>query len=153
MTSENLAKMMEEAQRMVKEMENKDFDPQKTAAERERDEAEKRTRPEKSVYSFFKLEASVHPSSHLFIFYVILLSPVLEHIKANVTKQCTENEAAAERLEGHLKDYEVKLKDLEAALKEAKDSLQKANMENNLSAQALKDMQVTDYLKLWLLVG
>ncbi|XP_008332400.1 laminin subunit alpha-3 isoform X3 [Cynoglossus semilaevis] len=106
-TSENLAKMMEEAQRMVKEMENKDFDPQKTAAERERDEAEK----------------------------------LLEHIKANVTKQCTENEAAAERLEGHLKDYEAKLKDLEAALKEAKDSLQKANMENNLSAQALKDMQ------------
>uniref|UniRef100_A0A8D3CTJ2 Laminin subunit alpha 3 n=1 Tax=Scophthalmus maximus TaxID=52904 RepID=A0A8D3CTJ2_SCOMX len=40
----NLAKMLEEAQRMVKEMENRNFIPQKTAAEKERDEAKKCTR-------------------------------------------------------------------------------------------------------------
>lgn len=39
--SENLGKLLEEAQRMVKEMENRDFTPQKTAAEKERDEAKK----------------------------------------------------------------------------------------------------------------
>lgn len=38
---ENLAKMLEDAQRMVKEMENRNFTPQKTAAEKERDEAKK----------------------------------------------------------------------------------------------------------------
>uniref|UniRef100_A0A3Q3M3K7 Laminin subunit alpha 3 n=1 Tax=Mastacembelus armatus TaxID=205130 RepID=A0A3Q3M3K7_9TELE len=40
--SESLTKMLEEAQRMVKEMENRNFTPQKTAAEKERDEAKKR---------------------------------------------------------------------------------------------------------------
>ncbi|XP_026168530.1 laminin subunit alpha-3-like isoform X2 [Mastacembelus armatus] len=39
--SESLTKMLEEAQRMVKEMENRNFTPQKTAAEKERDEAKK----------------------------------------------------------------------------------------------------------------
>lgn len=39
--SENLGKLLEEAQRMVNEMENRDFTPQKTAAEKERDEAKK----------------------------------------------------------------------------------------------------------------
>lgn len=39
--NESLAKMLEDAQRMVKEMENRNFTPQKTAAEKERDEAKK----------------------------------------------------------------------------------------------------------------
>ncbi|XP_061878635.1 laminin subunit alpha-3-like isoform X1 [Entelurus aequoreus] len=39
--NENLAKMLEDAQRMVKEMENRNFTPQKTAADKERDEARK----------------------------------------------------------------------------------------------------------------
>jgi len=39
--TDSLAKMLEDAQRMVKEMENKNFTPQKTAAEREREEAKK----------------------------------------------------------------------------------------------------------------
>lgn len=39
--NENLAKMLEDAQRMVKEMENRNFTPQKRAAEKERDEAKK----------------------------------------------------------------------------------------------------------------
>lgn len=39
--SENLGKLMDEAKRMVEEMENRDFTPQKTAAEKERDEARK----------------------------------------------------------------------------------------------------------------
>lgn len=39
--SENLGELMDEAKRMVEEMENRDFTPQKTAAEKERDEARK----------------------------------------------------------------------------------------------------------------
>lgn len=39
--SENLGKLLDEATRMVKEMEDRDFTPQKTAAEKERDEAQK----------------------------------------------------------------------------------------------------------------
>ncbi len=42
-TNENVGKMLEDAQRMVKDMENRNFTPQKTAAEKERDEAKKRT--------------------------------------------------------------------------------------------------------------
>lgn len=41
MPNEDLAKMLKDAQRMVKEMENRNFTSQKTAAEKERDEAEK----------------------------------------------------------------------------------------------------------------
>ncbi|XP_057713314.1 laminin subunit alpha-3-like isoform X2 [Corythoichthys intestinalis] len=39
--SENAAKMLEDARRMVKEMENRNFTPQKSAADKERDEARK----------------------------------------------------------------------------------------------------------------
>lgn len=39
--SENLDKLLDEAKRMVKEMEDRDFTPQKTAAEEERDDAQK----------------------------------------------------------------------------------------------------------------
>uniref|UniRef100_A0A3Q0SFF0 Si:ch211-241e1.3 n=1 Tax=Amphilophus citrinellus TaxID=61819 RepID=A0A3Q0SFF0_AMPCI len=49
--SGNLAKMLEEAQGMVDEMENKNFTPQKTAAEKERDEAKKCTTLRKSTTS------------------------------------------------------------------------------------------------------
>ncbi len=41
--NENLGKMLEDAQRMVNEMEKRNFTPQKTAAEKERDEAKKCT--------------------------------------------------------------------------------------------------------------
>lgn len=41
--NQSLSKMLEEAQRMVKEMENRNFTPQKTAADKERDEAKKCT--------------------------------------------------------------------------------------------------------------
>ena len=41
--SENLSKVLEEAQHLVKEMKDRNFDPQKDAAEKERDEAKKRT--------------------------------------------------------------------------------------------------------------
>lgn len=105
--SENLAKMLEDAQRMVKEMANRNFTSQKTAAEKERDEAKK----------------------------------LLDYIKANVSKQCDQNEAAAERLRGLLKGYEAKLKDLDEALKEAMDSVKKANTQNGLNAQAMGDLQ------------
>lgn len=38
----NLSKMLEDAQRMVDEMNNKNFTPEKKAADKERDEAKKR---------------------------------------------------------------------------------------------------------------
>ncbi|KAM6919501.1 laminin subunit alpha-3-like [Lycodopsis pacificus] len=107
MPNENLAKMLEDAQRMVKEMQDRNFTPQATAAEKERDEAKK----------------------------------LLDYIKANVSKQCDQNEGAAEKLRGLLKGYEAKLKDLDKALKEAVDLLKKANAQNGLSAQALADLQ------------
>ncbi|GLD51077.1 laminin subunit alpha-3 isoform X4 [Lates japonicus] len=103
----SLTKMLEDAQRMVKEMEERDFTPQKTAAEKERDEAKK----------------------------------LLDYIKANVSKQYDENEAAADKIRNLLNDYETKLKDLDKALKEASDLVKKANAENGLSAQALGELQ------------
>ncbi len=42
--NENLGKMLEDAQRMVNEMKDRNFTPQKTAAEKERDQAKKRMR-------------------------------------------------------------------------------------------------------------
>ncbi|XP_023282957.1 laminin subunit alpha-3 [Seriola lalandi dorsalis] len=105
--NESLAKMLEEAQRMVKEMEKRNFIPQKTAAEKEMDEAKK----------------------------------LLEYVKANISKQCDQNEAAAEKIQGLLENYEAKLKDLDKALKETSDLVKKANAENTLSAQALDDLQ------------
>ncbi|XP_037643626.1 laminin subunit alpha-3-like isoform X2 [Sebastes umbrosus] len=39
--NESLAKMLEDAKRMIKEMQDRNFSPQKTAAEKERDEAKK----------------------------------------------------------------------------------------------------------------
>ncbi|XP_041698139.2 laminin subunit alpha-3 isoform X1 [Coregonus clupeaformis] len=104
--NENLAKMLSEAERMVKEMEKRNFNPQKDAAEKEKDEAQK----------------------------------LLDYIKANVTKQYDQNEAAANRVKGLLKDYEAKLKDLEEALKLAGDMVKKANTQNGLNTEALEDI-------------
>uniref|UniRef100_A0A8C4F1H6 Laminin subunit alpha 3 n=1 Tax=Dicentrarchus labrax TaxID=13489 RepID=A0A8C4F1H6_DICLA len=116
--NQNLAKMLEDAERMVKEMQNRNFTPQKTAADEEKDEAKKRK---------------------------ILM---LNYIKANVSKQCDQNEATAEKIRGLLKDYQDKLKDLDEALKEATDLVKKANNQNGLNAQGLKDLQVQEYEQL-----
>ncbi|XP_029308567.1 LOW QUALITY PROTEIN: laminin subunit alpha-3-like [Cottoperca gobio] len=107
MANENLSQMLDDAQRMVKELQDKNFTPQKAAAEKERDEAKK----------------------------------LLDHLKADVSKQCDQNKVAAEKLRGHLKGYEDKLKDLDNALKEAVDLLKKANTQNGLNAQTLTDLQ------------
>lgn len=77
------------------------------------------------------------------LYFLPLYSSVLEYIKANVSKQCDQNEAAAEKIRGLLKAHEAKLKDLDKALKEATDLVMKANAENGLSAQALEELQVT----------
>lgn len=157
----NLAKMLEEAQRMVKEMENRNFIPQKTAAEKERDEAKKCTRlnlseknsvnskwranqnTEVAVSSLMLIWRPVIEVSINQLYFLPLYSSVLEYIKANVSKQCDQNEAAAEKIRGLLKAHEAKLKDLDKALKEATDLVMKANAENGLSAQALEELQVT----------
>lgn len=81
-------------------------------------------------------------SFHLFYFLV------LDYIKANVSKQCDENEAAAKKIRGLLKGYVAKLKDLDKALKEATDLVKKANTQNGLNAQALEDLQVLTHKQL-----
>ncbi|KAM6918219.1 laminin subunit alpha-3-like [Xenentodon cancila] len=105
--NDSLGKMLEDAQRMVKEMEQRNFTPQKTSAEMERDEAKK----------------------------------LLDYIKANVSKQCDQNEAAAAKLRDLLMNYTAKLEDLDKALKEASDLVKKANTQNGLNAQTLRDLQ------------
>ncbi|XP_029380661.1 laminin subunit alpha-3-like isoform X2 [Echeneis naucrates] len=105
--NESLGKMLEDAQRLVDEMEKRNFTPQKTAAEKEQEEAKK----------------------------------LLDYITANVTKQSEQNEAAADKIQELLKNYDAKLKDLDKALKEASDLVKKANAENGLSAQSVVDLQ------------
>uniref|UniRef100_A0A8C9ZF23 Laminin subunit alpha 3 n=1 Tax=Sander lucioperca TaxID=283035 RepID=A0A8C9ZF23_SANLU len=65
---------------------------------------------------------------------------------ANVSKQCDQNEAAAEKLRGLLEGYEAKLNDLDKALKEAGDLLKKANAQNGLNAQTLGVLQEYEQL-------
>lgn len=67
---------------------------------------------------------------------------MLDFVKANVSKQCDVNEAAAEKLRDRLKKYEEKLEDLQKALKNASDFVKKANTQNGLNAQALEDARV-----------
>lgn len=88
------------------------------------------------VFKIFKLFGR-KIESVCFFFYA-----VLEHIKANVSKQSDENEAVTKKLQDLLKSYEDKLKDLDKALKEANDSVKKANVQNGLNAQAMEDLKV-----------
>ncbi|XP_054888860.1 laminin subunit alpha-3-like isoform X2 [Poeciliopsis prolifica] len=105
--ADSLTKMLEKAQSMVTEMENRNFTAQKTAAEKERAEAIK----------------------------------LLDYIKNNFSKQSDQNEAAAEKIHSNLKDYNAKLKDLEKALEEARNLVKKANTQNGLNAQTLKNLE------------
>ncbi|KAM9323132.1 laminin subunit alpha-3-like [Pholidichthys leucotaenia] len=66
---------------------------------------------------------------------------LLDHIKANVSKQSEKNEAAANKIRSLLKDYNAKLKELDKALKNASDLVKKANAQNGLNGQALGDLQ------------
>lgn len=99
--------LYENAKRMVKEMEDKNFTPELTAAKKESDEAKK----------------------------------LLDYIKNNVSKQCDENEAAADQIRGLLEGYEAKLKELDKALKDAADLVKNANAQNGLNAKTLGDLQ------------
>lgn len=67
---------------------------------------------------------------------------MLDYVKANVSKQCDENEAAADKIQDLLKNYEEKLKDLDKALQDATDFVKKAKTQNGLNSQAMEDMQV-----------
>lgn len=67
---------------------------------------------------------------------------MLDYIKNNFSKQSVQNEAAAEKIRSHLKDYNAKLKDLEEALEEARNLVKKANTQNGLNAQTLKNLEV-----------
>ncbi|XP_027877262.1 laminin subunit alpha-3 isoform X1 [Xiphophorus couchianus] len=66
---------------------------------------------------------------------------LLDYIKNNFSKQSVQNEAAAEKIRSHLKDYNAKLKDLEEALEEARNLVKKANTQNGLNAQTLKNLE------------
>lgn len=67
---------------------------------------------------------------------------MLEHVKDNVSKQCDQNEAAANKIRDRLRNYEDKLKDLDDALKEAAEMVKTANNQNGLNSQALADTLV-----------
>lgn len=67
---------------------------------------------------------------------------MLDYIKNNVSKQCDENEAAADQIQGLLEGYEAKLKELDKALKDAADLVKNANAQNGLNAKTLGDLQV-----------
>ncbi|XP_014845866.1 PREDICTED: laminin subunit alpha-3-like isoform X1 [Poecilia mexicana] len=105
--ADSLTNILEKAQSMVTEMQNRNFTSQKTAAETEQAEATK----------------------------------LLDYIKNNFSKQSDQNEAAAEKIRSHLKDYNAKLKDLEKALEEARNLVKKANTQNGLNAQTLKNLE------------
>uniref|UniRef100_A0A096LSG3 Laminin subunit alpha 3 n=1 Tax=Poecilia formosa TaxID=48698 RepID=A0A096LSG3_POEFO len=105
--ADSLTNILEKAQSMVTEMQNRNFTSQKTAAETELAEATK----------------------------------LLDYIKNNFSKQSDQNEAAAEKIRSHLKDYNAKLKDLEKALEEARNLVKKANTQNGLNAQTLKNLE------------
>uniref|UniRef100_A0AAX7W413 Laminin subunit alpha 3 n=1 Tax=Astatotilapia calliptera TaxID=8154 RepID=A0AAX7W413_ASTCA len=60
----------------------------------------------------------------------------------HVSKQCDENEAAADQIRGLLEGYEAKLKELDKALKDAADLVKNANAQNGLNAKTLGDLQV-----------
>uniref|UniRef100_A0A3Q3KF12 Uncharacterized protein n=1 Tax=Monopterus albus TaxID=43700 RepID=A0A3Q3KF12_MONAL len=81
-----------------------------------------------------------------FTYPILFYPPVLDYIKANVSKQCDQNEAAAEKIRGLLNNYEAKLKDLDKALKEAVDLVKTANAQNGLNTKAMDDLQ--DYEQL-----
>uniref|UniRef100_A0A671YXW3 Laminin subunit alpha 3 n=1 Tax=Sparus aurata TaxID=8175 RepID=A0A671YXW3_SPAAU len=81
-----------------------------------------------------------------FTYSVLFYLPVLDYIKANVSKQCDQNEAAAKKIRGLLEGFEDKLKDLDEALKNATNMVKKANSQNGLNAQALESLQ--EYEKL-----
>uniref|UniRef100_A0A669EWG8 Laminin subunit alpha 3 n=1 Tax=Oreochromis niloticus TaxID=8128 RepID=A0A669EWG8_ORENI len=108
----NFLKLLEDAKRMVNEMEEKNFTPELTAAKKESNEAKK----------------------------------LLDYIKNNVSKQCDENEAAADQIRGLLEGYEAKLKELDKALKDAADLVKNANAQNGLNAKTLGDLQEYEQL-------
>ena len=74
------------------------------------------------------------------------LPPVLAFIKADVSKQCDTNQAAADKIKGQLKGFEAKLKDLEKTLKQAEDTVKTANTQNGLNAMSLKDLLVMAHI-------
>lgn len=74
--------------------------------------------------------------------HIVFFLTVLDYIKANMSKQSDQNEAAAEKIRGLLKDYEAKLKDLDKALKDAVDQVKNANAQNGLNAKTLEELQV-----------
>lgn len=67
---------------------------------------------------------------------------MLEHIKANVTKQYDQNKATEGKLRDRLTDFEDRLQDLDDAVKEAAGMVKKAKTQNGLNAQTLADLQV-----------
>lgn len=67
---------------------------------------------------------------------------MLDYIKNNFSRQSEQNEAAAEKIRNQLKNYNAKLKDLEKALEEARNLVKKANTQNGVNAQTLKNLEV-----------
>ena len=78
----------------------------------------------------------------------LLLSspPVLDSIKADVSKQCDTNQAAADKIKGQLTGFEAKLKDLEKTLTQAEDTVKTAETQNGLNAKTLNELLVMAHI-------
>ncbi|XP_050984082.1 laminin subunit alpha-3 [Labeo rohita] len=101
----DLAKLLEQSQNMVMEMQKRSFTTPKEAAKKEQAEANK----------------------------------FLENVK-KIINQCDENEAASKRVDGLLSNYAAKMKELEDLLKQAENMVKKADNQNDINAEGLKDI-------------
>ncbi|KAK7945606.1 hypothetical protein WMY93_001334 [Mugilogobius chulae] len=150
-SNENLTKLLEEAERMVKEMEQRDFTPQKTAAETEREEARKLLDYIKTNVSdrCDQNEALANKLNTLLNSFMNKLKDLEESLKQaedRVKQATSQNDLSAKELEDLKKRIESLKKERKAVLDQidmAKSELQKTeDME-----KMLKDSK-TEYEKL-----
>ncbi|KAM9718848.1 laminin subunit alpha-3-like isoform 1-T1 [Menidia menidia] len=139
--NESLAKMLEEAQRMVNEMEDKDFTPQRTAAEKEKEEAKKLLDYIKNTVSeqSDKNEADAKKIQSLLKDYEAKLKDLddaLKEAKTLVKKANSQNGLNAKKLD----DLQKTIEDLKKERKTVEDQMAKAEEELQLTEDLVKNL-------------
>uniref|UniRef100_A0A8K9XVS9 Laminin subunit alpha 3 n=1 Tax=Oncorhynchus mykiss TaxID=8022 RepID=A0A8K9XVS9_ONCMY len=110
---ENLAKMLSEAERMVKEMEKRNFNPQKDAAEIERDEAQKHCKNTVTLSSSSSLQEYEQLAAQLDGARTALTK------KVNSMSQAAAKEDIVERAEKHAENLAKLAKELQDAVRDS----------------------------------
>uniref|UniRef100_A0A8C8K2K3 Laminin subunit alpha 3 n=1 Tax=Oncorhynchus tshawytscha TaxID=74940 RepID=A0A8C8K2K3_ONCTS len=110
---ENLAKMLSEAERMVKEMEKRNFNPQKDAAEIERDEAQKHCKNTVTLSSSSSLQEYEQLAAQLDGARTALTK------KVNSLSQAVAKEDIVERAEKHAENLAKLAKELQDAVRDS----------------------------------